>query len=157
MAFAKFGAPGNAINEGRYMMVWNVQRDIQDAFRHVVFSPLNTIGFPPRVYCNNALQPMLEAGLRNAIQRSIAHFIKTWDGCYIIRAMRSSPGSTATMPASLHSWGLAFDINAKENPIGRKPTMPQQLVKCFTDTGLHWGGNWKGLRVDGMHFQVPTI
>jgi hypothetical protein len=56
---------------------------------------------------------------------------------------------------SLHSWGLAIDINAATNRFGGKPTMSAELVKCFTDAGFDWGGVWSN--PDGMHFQLARF
>lgn len=56
---------------------------------------------------------------------------------------------------SLHSWGLAIDFNAAWNGFGKTPTMSPELVKCFTDAGLDWGGTWS--RPDGMHFEIAKL
>jgi hypothetical protein len=47
---------------------------------------------------------------------------------------------------------LAVDINAFENQLNQKPNISPQFVKCFTDAGLEWGGNWK--RLDAMHYEM---
>jgi hypothetical protein len=56
---------------------------------------------------------------------------------------------------SLHSWGIAIDVNAAWNGLGKEPTLTPEFVKCFTDAGFDWGGTWK--RKDGMHFQLSNI
>jgi hypothetical protein len=56
---------------------------------------------------------------------------------------------------SLHSWGIAVDVNAFSNGLGKEPTLSAGFVKCFTDAGFDWGGVWK--RKDGMHFQLAKI
>ena len=66
--------------------------------------------------------------------------------CFNIRQKR---GSKAT---SLHSWGVAIDVNAAWNGFGKKPTLSAGFVKCFTDAGFDWGGTWS--KPDGMHFQL---
>lgn len=105
---------------------------------------------PARIYCNVRMIPVLSAAFQNIKDRGLGQQIITWDGCFQIRKKRGSLFSP-----SLHSWGLAIDINAAWNRLGAKPTMTPELVACFTDAGLEWGGNWK--RPDGMHFQLAKL
>ena len=133
--FAKYGDP--SANERKFMIVW----DVPTALEHG--------SIPKRIYCNKDLIPLLEKAFKNVNDRGISIQIKTWDGCFNIRRKRGA----ASM--SLHSWGLAIDINAAWNGFGKKPTMSPELVKCFTDAGLDWGGVWK--RADGMHFQIAKL
>jgi D-alanyl-D-alanine carboxypeptidase len=143
-ALKQFGTPGK--NEAAYMMVWAVPADIQKAFVHVKFSALGTIGFPKKIYINKHLQPLLEMALRNLMSKGLQIEMKTWDGCYIIRNARGLNSW------SMHAWGLAIDVNAATNQLGKQPTLSPNFVKSFTDAGLTWGGVWK--RPDGMHFQL---
>jgi len=133
--FAKYGDP--SANERRFMIVW----DVPTALEHG--------SIPKRIYCNKDLIPLLEKAFKNVNDRGISAQIKTWDGCFNIRKKRGA----ASM--SLHSWGLAIDINAAWNGFGKKPTMSPELVKCFTDAGFNWGGNWK--RPDGMHMEIAKL
>jgi hypothetical protein len=133
--FAKYGDP--SANERRFMIVW----DVPTALEHGAI--------PKRIYCNKDLIPLLEKAFKNVNDRGISIQIKTWDGCFNIRRKRGA----ASM--SLHSWGLAIDINAAWNGFGKKPTMSPELVKCFTDAGFNWGGNWK--RQDGMHMEIAKL
>lgn len=143
----RFGEP-TAANEPKYMSVWNVPADIQSAFAHVF--TIGKPGFPKKIYGNKLLIPRLECGLRNVMERGLARELKTWDGCHNVRLQR---GYTSM---SLHAWGAAFDVNAAENGLGKKPRLTPAFVKCFTDAGLEWGGSWQS-RPDGMHFQLDTL
>ncbi|MDC6350697.1 M15 family metallopeptidase [Zeaxanthinibacter sp. PT1] len=105
---------------------------------------------PERIYMNRQMVKPFRQGLRNAIDRDVACEILTWDGCFVVRKMR---GKDAW---SLHSWGIAFDINREWNELHQKPTMSPELVKCFTDAGFEWGGYWED-PIDGMHFQLAKI
>lgn len=131
------------------MMRWAVPADIQQAFKHVRFSALGTNGFPKAIYCNKALIGPLEQALRNLMTRGCAAEMKTWDGCFIVRNARG------LQSYSLHSWGLAIDLNASANRLGQKPVLSAKFVKCFTDAGMDWGGTWS--RPDGMHFQLAKL
>jgi hypothetical protein len=101
---------------------------------------------PASIYCNKDMEKPLNTALHNVIERNLAHTIKTYDGCTNIRKMRTSNSM------SLHSWGVAVDINAALNPMGQPSVQPPELVKCFTDAGFDWGGTWH--TPDPMHFQL---
>jgi hypothetical protein len=104
---------------------------------------------PKRLYCNKRMVLPLTNAFKNIINRKLVGQLKTWDGCFNIRKKRGA-GSP-----SLHSWGLAIDINAAWNGFGKSPTMSKELVACFTDAGFDWGGLWR--RADGMHFQLGKL
>ncbi len=104
---------------------------------------------PGKVYCNKDLVEPLRKALTNVVARDLVAEIKTWDGCFCIR------GKVGGTSSSLHSWGVAIDINAATNGFNKKPTMSKALVACFTDAGLEWGGTWS--KPDGMHFQLAQF
>jgi hypothetical protein len=135
-ALKKFGRPDDVHNEARCM-----------TFYH---PPAGIPAIPRRIYCNRELVKPLDAALKEIELRGMANLIKTWDGCFAIRPIR---GTTGTW--SMHSWGLAFDINAKTNGLGQEPTMPPQLVEVFKRHGFEWGGDFK--RKDGMHFELAKL
>lgn len=135
--FAKWGDPAITANELKYMTVWDVPTELE----------LGVI--PKKLYCNRAMVEPLTKAFNNIINRNLISQLKTWDGCFNVRKKR---GATS---ASLHSWGIAIDINAAWNGFGKTPTMSPELVKCFTDAGFDWGGVWS--KPDGMHFQLSTI
>lgn len=122
------------------MVIWKVPANLQ-------------VGkLPKKVYCNKDMQKPLEQAFTNLIQRKLVGELVSWDGCFIIRGKRSNPKSY-----SLHSWGVAIDLNAATNGQGKKPTLSAAFVKCFTDAGLEWGGNWAMPSTDGMHFQLARL
>lgn len=125
--------------EYKWMTLWDVPADIN--------ASITTI--PNKIYCNKDLVLPLEAAFRNIIQRNLVPQFKTWDGCFNIRNKRGLSS------LSLHSWGLAIDINAAWNQLNKQPTMSKELVSCFTEVGFDWGGAWT--RPDGMHFQLSKI
>lgn len=98
-----------------------------------------------KIYINKDIAKNLDQALVNLRDRNLLTELKTFDGCFSIRDVRAVPGSPST-----HSYGLAIDINAKENGLGCVPKLSDEFVKCFTDAGWTWGGNFK--RKDGMHF-----
>lgn len=148
-ALKVFGDPRLLSNQQKYMTLWIVPNDIREAFAHVYFAALGTIGFPKKIYGNKLFIPLLEKALRNVMDRKLTKQLKRWDGVFMIRKKVSNNS------LSLHSWGLCVDVNREGNEYGQKPTLSPEFVKCFTDAGLEWGGYWK--TPDGMHFQIAKI
>lgn len=101
---------------------------------------------PKRIYCNRDIIKPLERSFIAIRDRGLIDQIKTWDGCFNIRSKKAGKSP------SLHSWGVAIDINAAWNGFGKKPTMSSELVQCFLESGFDWGGEWS--KPDGMHFQL---
>jgi len=104
---------------------------------------------PKRLYCNKDLIEPLAKALQALISTGHVKELKTWDGCFNIRKKRGLSSM------SLHSWGIAIDVNAFENGLNMTPKLSAGFVKCFTDNGFDWGGTWT--RKDGMHFQLKTV
>jgi hypothetical protein len=135
IALKRYGKPDAA---NKCMVLWDVPTELE-------------IGMiPKRIYCNKDLVKPLENAFKNLIGRGFVSEIKTWDGCFNIRTKRGLNSM------SLHSWGLAVDINAFENGLNTKGKLTAGFVRCFTDAGFEWGGNWSG-RTDPMHFQLASI
>ena len=130
---AKYGNPVKESN----MILWDVPTELE-------------IGvIPKRLYCNKDIVGPLSAAFRNLIDRGLVSELKTFDGCFNIRKQRGAKSQ------SLHSWGVAIDVNAAWNGLGKVPVLTPAFVACFTDAGFDWGGTWK--RMDGMHFQLSSI
>lgn len=133
----KWGDPTIVANELKYMTVWDVPAHLE-------------IGvIPKRLYCNKIIVTPLSQAFTNLIDREFVKELKTFDGCFNVRRKRGLKS------LSLHSWGIAVDVNAAWNGLGKEPTLSEGFIKCFTDAGFDWGGTWT--RKDGMHFQLKTI
>jgi hypothetical protein len=133
----KWGDPTIVTNELKYMTVWDVPAHLE-------------IGvIPKRLYCNKIIVTPLSQAFTNLIDREFVKELKTFDGCFNVRRKRGLKS------LSLHSWGIAVDVNAAWNGLGKEPTLSEGFIKCFTDAGFDWGGTWT--RKDGMHFQLKTI
>lgn len=138
----KWGTPEATLQwESKLLVLWDVPTSINDAIP----------ALPNRIYCNRLMVAPLEKAFRNLIERGHADELKTWDGCYNIRKKRGLNS------LSIHAWALAIDINAAWNQLGKVPRLSSGFVKCFTDAGLDWGGDWAMPRTDGMHFQLKNI
>lgn len=77
------------------------------------------------------------------------HRCDMFSGSYVYRDKRGQPG----VP-SVHSFGVAIDFDANHNAFGvQRGTLPDWFVKCFTDAGWEWGGQWAGTHKDWMHME----
>jgi hypothetical protein len=133
-ALKKYGEPSPS---NKFLTLWDVPTELE-------------IGvIPKRIYCNKDLVEPLKKAFQSLIATGCVNELKTWDGCFNIRKKRGLSSM------SLHSWGIAIDVNAFENGLGQTPKLSPQFVKCFTDNGFDWGGTWT--RKDGMHFQLKAI
>jgi len=133
-ALSKYGEPSDS---NSHMTLWDVPGYLE-------------IGvIPKRIYCNRDLIQPLAKAFQSLISTNHVTELKTWDGCFNIRKKRGLSSM------SLHSWGIAVDVNAFENGLNQTPKLSAGFVKCFTDAGFEWGGTWS--RKDGMHFQLAKI
>jgi hypothetical protein len=132
-ALKKYGDPTKESN----MIVWDIPANLE-------------VGVvPKKLYCNKDLVEPLSKALKNLIDTGKIAELKTFDGCFNIRKKRGLSSM------SLHSWGIAIDVNAAWNGLNVTPVLSPAFVKCFTDAGFEWGGTWQ--RKDGMHFQLKSI
>lgn len=68
-------------------------------------------------------------------------------GTFIARFKGWNPRRTL----SIHSFGLAVDLNWNDNPYGSKGNIDPWIVNVMKEEGFDWGGDWR--TPDGMHFQ----
>lgn len=74
-----------------------------------------------------------------------------YGGCYMWRAKRTSA------QLSLHTWGIAVDIEPGENPLGEPwvddgKRLHPAIIATFKAQGWFWGGDFHGTK-DPQHFQ----
>jgi hypothetical protein len=172
--FQKFAGPG-AIPESRngvYRLYGNpgsgkVDRKWQR--KHMVMArdlPGTWNKGKGRLYCHKLTEERLREALRRCQVLGVLGYIERL-GCFNFRHQRHDP----SRPLSYHSWGIAVDINPKDNSPKRfgirmepKPFsdvwwdywpkgVPPELVEAFESTGWTWGGRWSRF-VDPMHFQL---
>ena len=142
-ALKKYGDP----NLQKAMVLWDVPGYME-------------IGvIPKRIYCNKDMVEPLSKAFHNLIQTGHVKELKTGDGCFNIRKKRG----LASM--SLHSWGLAVDMNSSDNGLGKtynqliaegKKPFSENFLQCFRDAGFDCGADWKS-RPDRMHVQLSKI
>lgn len=99
------------------------------------------------INCNKDIHGPLLGALEDLKLHGLISELKTFDGCFNIRAVR---GTTASVSA--HSYGLAIDLNASTNQLGLEHSpLSHGLVKCFIDRGFD-SGIYFHARKDPMHF-----
>lgn len=128
---------------------------------------LHLPAMPRRIYCNLDLILPLEAAIRGLYENCVDNEVSSFDGIFNIRVVRgyeekykqliaAGQFESAVKYLSLHSWGIAIDLNAASNPLGGASHLSQTFVDCFIKAGFDWGGNFKN-RKDPMHFQLAKI
>ncbi|HET7689066.1 MAG TPA: M15 family metallopeptidase [Nocardioidaceae bacterium] len=105
------------------------------------------------VTCNKAMLPQLRAALTEIVQRGLAGKIHPdeYAGCYYPRYIGRDPANGL----SLHSWGIALDLNVPGNQRGTIGEMDRQVVAIFKKWGFAWGGDWS--YTDPMHFEMNRV
>ena len=100
-----------------------------------------------RIYANKDLVSLLNKALILVETRNLCHELKTFDGCFQIRNVRGKNNAL-----SAHSYGIAIDFNAAENPLGGSITFSKEFLDCFREAGFTLGADFA--RKDGMHFSL---
>jgi hypothetical protein len=73
-----------------------------------------------------------------------------WGGA--CRPIKRSDGTLTTTPSN-HSWGLALDVNAPDNPFGgTSHTIDRPMADLWNAYGFRWGGDYSTTK-DWMHFE----
>lgn len=108
-------------------------------------------GLRHRLYLNRRIEAPLRLALEQCLELGDAYEVLTI-GCFAPRAKRTNP-----LAYSVHSWGMAVDINADTNRLAAAAgdpcvtDIPEAWVTVWERVGWTWGGRWH--RPDPMHFQ----
>ena len=105
------------------------------------------------VTCNKAFLPQLRGALTEVVQMGLASKINPdeYAGCYYPRYIGRDPSNGL----SLHSWGIAFDINVPGNLRGTTGEIDRGVVAIMKKWGMAWGGDWS--YTDPMHFEMDQV
>ena len=106
-----------------------------------------------RVTCNKAYLPQLRSALQEVVDSGLADKINPGEyaGCYYPRYI----GRSSANGLSLHSWGIAVDINVPGNLRGTAGEIDRRVVAIFKKWGMAWGGDWSW--TDPMHFEMNAV
>ena len=102
---------------------------------------------------HRVMLPQLRASLQEVVDRGLADEInpEEYAGCYVPRFIASDPSNGL----SLHSWGIAVDLNVPGNLRGTVGEMDRTVVAIFKKWGFAWGGDWN--YTDPMHFELARL
>ncbi len=105
------------------------------------------------VTCNKAFIPQLRAALTEIVRSGLAASIHPGEyaGCYYPRYI----GRNSSNGLSLHSWGIAVDLNVPGNQRGTVGEMDRRVVAIMKKWGMAWGGDWN--YTDPMHFEMNRV
>ncbi|MDP9821260.1 M15 family metallopeptidase [Nocardioides massiliensis] len=105
------------------------------------------------VTCHKAMLPQMRAALQEIVERGLADKIypDQYAGCFYPRFIARDPAQGL----SLHSWGIAFDINVAGNQRGVPGEIDRTVVQIFKKWGFAWGGDWS--YTDPMHFEMAAV
>lgn len=98
-----------------------------------------------RIRCHRLLTDVFENTFLELYQAGCWPRLKTFGGCFSYRPKRTS------RKLSVHSWGIAIDLNEDTN--ARMPgDMDPEVIAIFQRHRFKWGGEFD----DPMHFQYAT-
>ena len=101
------------------------------------------------VKANDGLEHTSEYYDARVQQVIAANRCNVYSGAYCFRNKRGQD-----VP-SVHAFGAAIDFDAEHNAFGaQRGTLPAWFIKCFTDRGWEWGGQWTSKDKDYMHFEL---
>jgi hypothetical protein len=105
------------------------------------------------VTCNKGMLPQLRGALEEIQRSGLTSSIHPdeYAGCYYPRYINHDP----SYGLSLHSWGIAVDLNVPGNQRGTVGEMDRRVVAIFKKWGFAWGGDWS--YTDPMHFEMSKV
>jgi hypothetical protein len=132
----------------RYFPDGTIQPDAAWVGNNIVTSRVPLLGL---VTCHRLMIPQLRGALKDVVAAGLSSSISTYNGCYVPRFIERDPSHAI----SLHTWGIAVDINAATNGRGGRGTMDMRVVNIFKRWGFRWGGDWS--YSDPMHFEIGAL
>ena len=132
----------------RYFPDGTIQPDDRWVQENIVTASVPIFG---RVTCHRLMVPQLRGALAEVQAAGLAGTLKTYDGCYVPRFIERNPERSI----SLHTWGIAIDLDASTNYRGIRGTMDPKVVQIFKRWGFRWGGDWT--YTDPMHFELGAL
>lgn len=135
LLYTRYGDPRKTGWDKKWITEWHVHTEFE--------------WFPePNILVHKHFKPILEQAFHALEKAGLHGEIKTFNGSYELRNIR---GSESVL--SVHSWGAAIDLNAKDNPLGSSGHWSKKFVKTMAKYGICCGQLWS-VRKDPMHFSM---
>lgn len=152
LAYLTGGAVAKAVGSFRYQYYpdGSVRPDPDWVSANIRTESVPLLG---QVTCHRAMLPQLRSALAEVEARGLAEAIDAGDfgGCYNPRFI----GHDAANGLSLHTWGIAVDLNVSGNQRGTAGEIDRDVVRIFKRWGFAWGGDWSW--TDPMHFELAAL
>lgn len=105
------------------------------------------------VTCHRVVLPQLRAAMQELVDSGLSDLVRPdqYGGCWVPRFIASDPARGL----SLHSWGIALDLNVATNQRGTPGDMDPRVVDVMARWGFAWGGTWSD--PDPMHFELAAL
>jgi hypothetical protein len=105
------------------------------------------------VTCHRVMLPQLRGALQEVVDSGLEDRVDPGDfgGCYAPRFIADDPAKGL----SLHTWGIAVDLNVQGNLRGSTGEIDRRVVDIFKSWGFAWGGDWA--YTDPMHFELAAL
>lgn len=132
----------------RYHDDGTIEPDARWVAANIRYARLPLLGF---VSCHRLTIPQLRRALQEIEAAGLGPQVRSYSGCYVPRFIERNP----TRAVSLHTWGIAFDINVATNQYGTRGDMDPRVVAIFERWGFRWGGRWTV--PDPMHFELGAL
>lgn len=113
--------------------------------------PLRYAGKPvTKARCHHLVVDNFVAAFKEIQANGLIIEANDYSGIYATRPIRGF----SQFP-SCHSWGIAIDLEALDNPLGTTGHMAPGVIAAFKKYGFFWGGDFIH-RKDPMHFQLAA-
>lgn len=114
----------------------------------------------PKFRMHKDAVPVFEEFFQRIVDAHLSMLIHTVDGTYVPRLKRGANVPKTFAGLSRHARGIAIDLNAAQNPMGKPPApigtfgtlIP--LANIADDLGIVCGVDWSGSSVDAQHFEL---
>lgn len=136
----------------RYFPDGSVQPDARWVSANIRTETVPLLG---RVTCHRRMLSQLRGALTEIERAGLGALVHPgeYGGCYVPRFIGRDP----RRGLSLHTWGIAVDLNVPGNMPGTAGQIDRRVVAVFKKWGFSWGGDWRQPSTDPMHLELSAL